>query len=139
MKTLIFLNIFVLLIISNTNIYGQICDRSKQPISLLYDSYKKPLSKETDISTKNLGYINKDSLLAEDELNKDSNTGFRFGFIHEAQFNLNNSGTWDTLENGDRLWRLRIVCPGAYSLIATIDGTYVINQENCKYQKGVKS
>ena len=119
MKGLISLTLFVfvllLLFINNTNIFGQICDRSKQPISLLYDSYTKPLTKETDINTKNLGYINKDSLLAEDELNKDSNIGFRFGFIHEVQFNLKNSGTWDTLDNGDRLWRLRIVCPEAYS------------------------
>lgn len=115
MKALILLSIIVLLIINNAIIYGQICDRSKQPVSFLYDSYKKPLTKETALNTKNMGYINKDSLLAEDELHKDANTGFRFGFVHEVQFNLKNSGTWDTLDNGDRIWRLRIVCPEAYS------------------------
>jgi lysyl endopeptidase len=138
MRRILLLTLFVLFILNNTNIFGQICDRSKQPISFLYDSYKKPLTKEADISTKILGYINKDSLLLEDELNKDSTTGIKFGFVHKVQFNLNNSGTWDTLTNGDRLWRLRIVCPGAYSLTATNYRTYELNKENGKYQKGVR-
>jgi hypothetical protein len=137
MKTLILLSIIVLFMIHNTIIFGQICDRSKQPISSIYDSYIKPLTKDTDINSKNLGYINKDSLLAQDELYKDSNSAIRFGYAHEVHFNLKNSGTWDTLDNGDRLWRLRIVCPDAYSLVGTTYETNEFNKENGKYQKGV--
>src|SRR5262249_35416782 len=31
---------------------------------------------------------------------------------------LQNAGVWETLANGDRVWRLRISSPGAYSLSA---------------------
>lgn len=31
----------------------------------------------------------------------------------EVNFNLNNSGTWETLPDGSRIWRLRIVSPNA--------------------------
>lgn len=41
---------------------------------------------------------------------------FRFGFNHATDFSLGNSGAWSTLPNGDRVWRLAITCPGAYSI-----------------------
>ena len=40
----------------------------------------------------------------------------RFGKNHATDFNLDNSGVWSTLPNGDRLWRLGIECPGALSI-----------------------
>jgi len=40
----------------------------------------------------------------------------RFGFKHEVSYNLTNSGEWIELENGDKIWRLSISCPGATSI-----------------------
>lgn len=41
---------------------------------------------------------------------------WRFGFNHATDLSLENSGVWHTLPNGDRVWRLSIQCPGAYSI-----------------------
>jgi len=40
----------------------------------------------------------------------------RVGKVLEVEFTLDNSGTWEILEDGSRLWRLRISSPGALSL-----------------------
>ncbi len=39
-----------------------------------------------------------------------------FGYNHEVDLGLDNSGIWQTLSNGDRVWRLGIECPEAYSI-----------------------
>jgi hypothetical protein len=41
---------------------------------------------------------------------------FAFAYPHAVSLNLQNSGRWETLADGSRLWRLRISSPGAYSL-----------------------
>ena len=40
----------------------------------------------------------------------------RVGKILEVDFSPDNSGTWEVLEDGSRLWRIRISSPGALSL-----------------------
>lgn len=40
----------------------------------------------------------------------------RFGYPHIVNYNLNNSGTWFELPNGDKLWQLEVVCPAALSV-----------------------
>src|SRR5690606_81401 len=40
----------------------------------------------------------------------------RFGFPHEVNFNLSNSGIWSSLPNGDRIWQLSIQCSDALSI-----------------------
>lgn len=39
----------------------------------------------------------------------------------EVNYNLNNSGTWETLPDGSRIWRLRIVSPNATDLWLVYD------------------
>jgi lysyl endopeptidase len=41
---------------------------------------------------------------------------WRFGYNHLVDLGLDNSGTWHTLQNGDRVWRLAVESPGAYSI-----------------------
>lgn len=41
---------------------------------------------------------------------------WRFAIPHLVRLNLKNAGHWQTLPNGDRLWRLQINCPGAISV-----------------------
>ncbi len=40
----------------------------------------------------------------------------RFGYSHKVNYDLNNSGTWFQLPNGDKLWQLEVVCPAALSV-----------------------
>ncbi|HWR82216.1 MAG TPA: trypsin-like peptidase domain-containing protein [Candidatus Deferrimicrobium sp.] len=61
------------------------------------------------------------ALLAEDSIEQDKSVPFRFGYPFDVHFDLNNSGAWEALEDGGRLWRLRIECPGAYSINLVYD------------------
>ena len=47
--------------------------------------------------------------------------GFVFGKEIEVDYNLKNSGLWETLPDGGRLWRLGIESTGAYSLNLLFD------------------
>ena len=40
----------------------------------------------------------------------------RFGYRHKVHYDLNNSGTWFELPNGDKLWQLNVICPNALSV-----------------------
>ncbi len=56
-------------------------------------------------------------LAAQDAVNDlDKSIPWRFGKNHAVNFDLNNSGSWVTLPDGTRLWRLGIECPGALSV-----------------------
>lgn len=57
------------------------------------------------------------TLMVEDaERMAEGNKVLRFGQNHATDLTLDNSGTWTTLANGDRVWRLGIECPGALSI-----------------------
>lgn len=62
--------------------------------------------------------LDHDRLIAEDEARYASGVKgpFRFGFEHAAHLTLDNSGSWATMPNGDRVWRLMLHCPGALSI-----------------------
>ena len=62
--------------------------------------------------------FNVDSLMKEDSIAQSQNQEgpFRFGYAADVNAGLTNSGTWDTLNNGDKIWRLRFNSPGAYSI-----------------------
>ncbi len=56
-------------------------------------------------------------LSVQDAINdQDKGTPYRFGFNHAVDFDLGNSGTWGLLEDGTRVWRMEIECPGAISI-----------------------
>jgi len=55
-------------------------------------------------------------LLAEDKIEEAMGLPFRFGQPFDVDYSLNNSGTWDELPDGGRIWRLKIYSPGAYSI-----------------------
>lgn len=60
--------------------------------------------------------VNVAALLAEDELEVGKDIPLRFGYPFDVRYDLDNSGQWEVLPNGDRIWRLRIESPGAYSI-----------------------
>ncbi|PHI19295.1 hypothetical protein CEQ90_13870 [Lewinellaceae bacterium SD302] len=60
--------------------------------------------------------IDREALMAEDEIDLQSNLPLRFAFGHEVSLDMDKSGNWELLSNGDRLWRLTIVCPEAVNI-----------------------
>ena len=59
--------------------------------------------------------INVEELIIEDE-ESDKDTPFRFGYDIPTKINLLNSGTWEILNNGDKIWRIKIVSENAFSI-----------------------
>lgn len=86
-----------------------------------------PLSYENDkiewvVPTITTPSFDVNAMLAEDEVTHASkDTPYRFGKNITIGRNLNNSGQWHELPNGDRVWLLAINSPGAYSLNLTFD------------------
>ncbi len=70
------------------------------------------------MATSTMGAVDVATLLAEDELEAALDTPVppRFGYAIEVSLGLESAGTWTELPNGDRVWRLRIAAPGAYSI-----------------------
>ncbi|HVS19275.1 MAG TPA: hypothetical protein VMT18_11790 [Planctomycetota bacterium] len=61
------------------------------------------------------------ALLAEDERNTDKFAPFRFGEGTEVALGLELGGEWLALDDGRRLWRVRVESPGAWSLNLIFD------------------
>jgi len=68
--------------------------------------------------------VDRDSLLQQD-LKDGLALPFCFGYPFDVALSLANSGTWEDLPDGGRLWRLRIVCPGAFSVNLLFDSFYI--------------
>ena len=65
-------------------------------------------------------------LMREDSINDPlKDIPWRFGENLFVNFNLNNSGTWDILPQGDKLWRLAIRCQGAFTINLTFDNYHL--------------
>ncbi|MBN2432577.1 MAG: trypsin-like peptidase domain-containing protein [Acidobacteria bacterium] len=77
-------------------------------------SFQKNLTSPVDTIT--LPRVDTQALLAEDEVEATLGLPFRFGYPHEVDLGLDNAGTWEELPDGGLLWRLRLVCPDAYSI-----------------------
>ena len=69
-----------------------------------------------DFESVTMPWVDVAALLAEDEIEQSKGIPYRFGYPFEVNYDLDNSGTWEELPDGGRVWRLRIVCPGAYSI-----------------------
>jgi hypothetical protein len=70
-----------------------------------------------EIPIMDMGPIDEVTLAQEDLINDQNKGGsFRFGYNHFVNYNLNNSGYWKVLDNGDKVWRLGFSCPGAISI-----------------------
>ncbi|MCE1189553.1 MAG: T9SS type A sorting domain-containing protein [Ignavibacteria bacterium] len=57
--------------------------------------------------------VNTQVLLTEDEQDLTKGVPLRFGYKHGVTYSTQNSGIWENLPDGGKLWRLHIVCPGA--------------------------
>ena len=115
MKKIIITNV---LIWTLTNISAQISTNE------LPFSFTTGLSIESS-DTKYMPELDMLSIEKEDLRNEDSNRLVRFGYSHKVNYNLENSGTWESLPNGDRIWHLGIVCPNAISINLIYDKFWI--------------
>ena len=86
-------------------------------------SFKKSISL-SQLDVELLPYLDNNQLL-ENEPIPSKEDGFTFGKEITVNYNLENSGLWETLPNGDKLWRLAIQSTGAYSLNLIFDSFFI--------------
>jgi hypothetical protein len=96
-----------------------------QPKSFEYNtSVLKPINEVNYIIT---DIPNVDSLINFENTKHEEgklNSEF-YGFSINKNKVFINAGTWDTLENGDRIWRFQIVCPNAKSINLVLENLYI--------------
>jgi len=87
-----------------------------------------PSFKQTDKSALSkieyikMPYVDVEALRAEDVYNDQiKDQPWRFGKDMYVDYNPDNSGTWDVLEDGSRVWRLGITSKGALSINLTFN------------------
>jgi lysyl endopeptidase len=112
-KTLLFLFLFVF-----SGVFAQVTNQG-EPKSW-------GLTQLRNVTPMQMAEINLDALMAEDQINDAVlDLPWRFGTEILVELNTNNSGAWDELDNGDRIWRLNIVSPGANTLNFIFDDYYL--------------
>ncbi|MDO5664728.1 MAG: hypothetical protein Q4G63_05670 [Bacteroidia bacterium] len=99
--------------------------------------------------------LNMNKIKQEDLQDEQNGLPPRFGYPHKVDFNTDNSGVWQDLPNGDKIWQLTISCPQALSInflydkfwlptgskffVYTSDKKYSIGAFTSKNNKGNKS
>lgn len=56
-----------------------------------------------------------------------------FGKGLEFNIKLNENGVWDTLSNGDRVWRLNIICPNAFTINFELESVFIGLNSNISF------
>jgi len=79
---------------------------------------RKAIKQKIDVRT--MPFVDVNKLKNEDIVNDSKDQPWRFGKNIPVDLGLKNSGTWDFLPNGDKLWRLMIYSPGALTITAFI-------------------
>lgn len=102
-------------------IFGQISQGGK-PLS--FDAEKQ--SSLSEIKFQKMPFVDTKALKAEDKkIDPLRDRPWRFGKNIEVDFDTKNSGTWDVLKGGRKIWRLGIYSPGAVSLNLGFDNYYL--------------
>lgn len=96
----------IIILLNNNDVIAQISKGGTPP------SFSTPTLQDS-VAVIQMPVINIDSLIQNDTV---SDFSFRFGYAIDVNMGLNNSGTWDTLQNGDKIWRLKISSPDAFSI-----------------------
>lgn len=110
--------ILFFLLIGSANLFAQI-NAGGQPLSNL-------MQLESSYNTVSLPSVDTKKAIEEDAAVSDlSGIPYRYGLHVNTDLNLNNSGTWETLSDGSRIWRLGIKSEGAKSLNLLYDNFYM--------------
>ena len=83
------------------------------PVSFTSDM----LSDDSKMNEHVMPVFNLEKQLGEDLINHTNKVGpFRFGYEHITNYSLQNSGTWQTTDEGDKVWKIKFSSPGALSM-----------------------
>lgn len=88
-------------------------------------SFSKSVIPIEQIAQIDMPFVDVETLLAQDRIDDAKGVPFRFGFPIDVKYNMSTSGTWETLPNGDKIWRLRIFSNGATTLNFIFDDFYL--------------
>jgi len=89
-------------------------------------SWKYKLQETKSVQTIQLPSFDLRSIQEEDKTNdKLQAKPWRFGYKHEVNYGLENSGLWTELPNRDRVWRILFESKGALSLNFIFDSFYM--------------
>ncbi|MDR2968270.1 MAG: serine protease, partial [Tannerellaceae bacterium] len=94
------------------SVFGQI-STDEEPVSFRMNI---PTLARSEKAHKIMPLLDMKKLEQEDIKDDENGIPPRFGFSHEVNYNLENSGEWTTLPDGSRMWRLVISCPDALSI-----------------------
>ena len=85
------------------------------------------LNLQKNVQQVNLPDVDKQRLLEEDKLNIKLMEAipYRFGVVQPVNLGLDNSGTWETLSDGSRIWRLTLSSDGAYCVYPIFNNFYL--------------
>ncbi len=119
MKKTLFLSLFCF-VLSPT--IAQI-STNEQPVS--FNRSVGELLKNREIDSRTMPALNMEQIRKEDSEDEQNGVPPRFGFPHKVDFNLTNSGTWVTLPDGSRIWRLSIRCLEALSINLLYDRFWI--------------
>jgi len=85
----------------------------------------KRLNDQETLTAKVLPSFNLEKVKQEDIINdKAPGKPWRFGYMHSVNYGFDD-GSWATLENGDRIWRLSVHSEGALSINFIFDDFYI--------------
>ena len=81
--------------------------------------------KSNQIDTKTMAGFDMAAIQAEDAINDvEKAAPWRFGYKYSTNFSLENSGTWQELDNG-KLWRIELQAPGALTMNLILENLYL--------------
>ena len=113
-------NYFFILFLLSLTVFAQKPDRP-QP-----ESWKTTTTTLAKVAPIVLQKPDLSALRSEDAVNdRDKSIPWRFGYDHHVNFGLENSGSWTSLANGDRIWRVNIISPEALSLNLIFSEYYI--------------
>ncbi len=116
--SLFLISLLVILSNSGVSLFAQV-NAGGEPISSLTQL-------SSNFQTALLSSVNTKKAMEEDAaVSKYPGMPFRYGLVIPVNYDLNNSGSWESLPDGSRVWRLGIKTPDAKSLNLFFDNFYV--------------
>ncbi len=109
-----FKSIIILFLCFSMNGYAQLSTKEK-PVS--FDREKDlTVNFESAVPIAVMPQLDMVKIEKDDQEDENNNGLYHFGYQHKVNYDLTNSGTWYELPNGDKLWKLNVICPGALSV-----------------------
>lgn len=103
--------------------YSQL-STNEAPVS--WSSQDVLLQRQTpDIPQVVVSPLDLDKLQQEDLIDEQNGVPPRFGYPEKVTINLEDGGVWQTLSDGSRIWRVRIISPDALSINLLYDKFYM--------------